>query len=1055
MKIKKTFSISILVVLTISMAFSGINPKSNTMEISDEPKSAAKPPSTILDINDVLYYNVAEEGYDEMDERYYDDSFVIRLVVNETDTDYIKYMPYFYEEDGGNWDWVEDPPEGDDPHLYDDYTYGVYNHSWSINTTITDISVVNATEDIQGKFATDMNSSAVIATFSVATDDYHNVTLECNKDDDPLQPVFVQWIANKTTGLCLSYTEMGIDENNITAELCGYEIAALSEPLEAPTSFGFAIGDWIDYFIPEHYKDGEEPASSGDACYYDWLERGNNDWTTAFNLNSEFDVPGHWWDLSLYDNFDYYSFHAESGDIISVDGWCEDGADIVLESIDNGDGSVIEYDSENGDTDGHVHLDWTAAYTGEYIIGFTSESGPFCDWYDFQISINSNYGPDYHPDEYHDDDHGPESMFIHQTIEFLYTNPDGDEVLVVKSEGHKDADMLDDPLFVDYREQGRIDPSEINKIEGPYFHKDLDMTSTAFQTLMEEMFFEQDGVLNPTFTSGGNWVEVIGETGDGADFYFFAERFPNQNYGTIQYFEMSIYNNTDCYFMEKDKNIAIKSSISGLINDTVPELGVAVGTTWTYLAQESGEEKQWGTPNDYEWNYENVHYVTITVTHVFHANRTVVAVIGEMHHWSNEQNYPDHKEFMSLLVWDTEDPLSFFNMGGHGYMEDGPPFLLPAGVDWSSYENEFTSMMESMMGDDLIKINIDTNSIRIAWENEYSDEGSEGRNQGKVFLDLNSDGIVIHIAQEEEDHYSYDTGNHWEGYEHRGKLEGFAIEISTGCSKATASDVTEVNSGDVFVWENQRYRPAGTYGTEDLGEEPENYVHLRNTILSVEETCGEFIVFLGSIEERRWDETDYSGKTWTVWDESSGDYVDIGVNSWLIGSIQDGNIWSWMNSQYFDIGITDFAPLETDLIELLNFAFELPDGVEITSSDITISGLTFEILLSFEENPGEGDIDHIMRMAVNNKGIMQEMFMGTQYSNGTWRDWEYTVLIDAPEGYDVGGVFNDLPVENPHDLEGGDPSPFDIPGYSTTIVMIVSIFAIFSLIALISNRRRY
>ena len=61
MKIKKTFSISILMVLTISMAFSGINLANNTMEISDEPISAVSPSNAILELNDVLYYNIAEE----------------------------------------------------------------------------------------------------------------------------------------------------------------------------------------------------------------------------------------------------------------------------------------------------------------------------------------------------------------------------------------------------------------------------------------------------------------------------------------------------------------------------------------------------------------------------------------------------------------------------------------------------------------------------------------------------------------------------------------------------------------------------------------------------------------------------------------------------------------------------------------------------------------------------------------------------------------------------------------------------------------------------------
>jgi hypothetical protein len=1041
---KKTFSIFILMVLTLSMVFSSYTPINNALEITNEPIPAAKPTNTILDVGDALYYNVIMGGYDEMDDRYYEDNVVVKLVVNATDTTYITYMPYFYKYDGTNWAWEEDPSEHDDPHMKDDYNYLAFNHSWSVATDVIEMWDVNQTEDIEGLFGDAMSSSVVNADFSTGSDTYHNITLACDRDDNSSTPVFVEWIGDKTTGLCLSYIETGIDDN-ITAELCGYEIFALSTPLPTPTSYGFAVGDWIDYFVPESERYDDPPQTSGDSYYYDWLERGNDDWSNAFYLNNEFEVPGHWHDLTLHDNYDYYSFHAESGDNIVVDAWCDMGADIRLEELDSTNGNLIQSDGEDGDTDGWIHLDWTASYSGEYIIGFTSDFGPFSDWYDFQISINGFYGPDYFPDGGPDDGpDGPDSMFIRQTMEYIYTNPLGEDVLVIKSEGHKDADMMDTPLFVEYREQGRIDPSEINKIEGPYFHKDLDMTSGAFQTSMEDMF-TQDGNVITTFNTDANWFEMLGITDEGADFYFFVERFADHNYGTIQYYEQSEYNATEGYYIKKDKQMAIGSSITGLINDVVPELGVSVGDWWEYLAQEEGYENNWEATAGYSRSFENVHYVKVTVTHVFHVNRTVVAVIAEMDHYSNDDpDFPDHREFMPLLVWNTEDPMSFFNMGGHGRLEDGPPFLLPAGVDWSLLEGEFTTMMESFMDEgNELKINIDTNSVRISWE---GDDGDDRRERGNVFLDINSNGIVTYIAQED---YKRDNN-----YERRNRLEGFAVDISLGCSRVPSSDVTDVVTGDVFVWENQRYHPAGMWGPDDPGEDPAHFTHLRNQILTVESACDEFIVFLGSIEMRQWNETDYRGRTWKYWDEDAGNYVDSGINSWLLGSIQDGNIWSWVNSQYFDKGIENFTSYEADLVELLNFVMELPPGITITPADVTVSGLTFEVILSFEETPGGGIVDHIMSIAVNNKGIMQEMFRGSRDSSDTWLEWEYTVLIDAPDGYDTGGVLPDLPVEDPSGLEGGDPSPFDIPGYSTTMVMVVSIFAIFSLIALISNRRR-
>ncbi len=1009
---QKTMSISILMVLVFSMIFGSTLSIFNGIGNSLEPKSAVSPINTILEVGDVLYYNIAEQGYDEWDDRYYDDSFVIKLEVNETDTTYIKYMPYFYENNGSDWTWVEDPPDHDDPHLYDDYNYLVYNHSWSVATDVAEMYDVNLTlaEDIEGKFATDMNSTAVDAYFSTGTDTYHNITLSCNKDDNSSTPVFIQWIADRTTGLCLSYTENGIDKNNITAELCGYEIV---DPLsigllEVPTSFGFAIGDWVDYFIPEHLKFEEDP---GDTSYGDWLERGNDDWYSAFYLNNEFEVPGHWWDLSLIDNFDYYSFHAESGDNIVVDAWTDPGSDLVLEYNDNGDGHVILSDHEDGDTDGWVHLDWTASYSGEYIIGFTSDNGPFGEWYDFQISINGNYGQDYGPGDEHYDD-GPESMFIRQTTEFLYTNPFGDEVLVVKTEAHKDADMMDFPLFVEYREQGRIHPAEINKIEGPYFSKDLDMGSLVFRSSMEAMFLEDEGVISPTFNNGTNWVEFIGVTGDGADFYFFAERFPNHNYGGIQYYEQSIYNNTDEYFMRKEKNMAIGSSIAGLINDTVgPELGVSVGDTWTYVAMEEGDEYQWGGTDDHGWHVSNVHNVTVTITHIFYVNRTVVAVIGSFEHWSNaDPEFPDHIEFFPMLVWNTEEPLSFLNYGGHGRIADGPPFLLPAVADWTLYESAFIPWLEStvMEPGSVDQLNIEPNSIRIKWSSEYDDMDYHSENQGMIFLDVDSFGIVTHIKQEDNRRETHWVVDHEEGSERRSRIDAFMIECSLGGSTIDASLVTDLLPGDQFVWDHNRYHPAGLWGSEDPGEDPTHISQERVTFITTYEALGEFVVFLGSMEWKNWDESSFHPRTWTYYDEGLG-WVDTDINLWLMGSIKDEDIWSWYGTQFFDIGIQDFAPYEADLIDLLNFALELPEGFTITPSDITIDGLTFEVLLTFEEQSGEGDIHHIMKFAANDKGIMQEMFMGTQYLNGTWREWDHNVLTQAPSGYSVGPVMSGLP----------------------------------------------
>ena len=241
----------------------------------------------------------------------------------------------------------------------------------------------------------------------------------------------------------------------------------------------------------------------------------------------------------------------------------------------------------------------------------------------------------------------------------------------------------------------------------------------------------------------------------------------------------------------------------------------------------------------------------------------------------------------------------------------------------------------------------------------------------------------------------------------------------------------------IFIWEQARYRPAEG---NDPGRDPEDKSYNKIIIAEVVATGDGSVVFLGQRFWKEPEDSDYHAQTWELRDEET---ASSNVNLWYLGSIRDGDIWTWFNSQIFDIGIADLSVYEADIIEMLNYGMELPPGVVFTLADITTSNRTFEISKTFD---GE---KHIMRFAVSPEGIMQDMFMGTKDSAGVWLEWERTVLIQAPEGYATGIVWTEDMPDYTADTEPttDDPGPgFEIPGYPLEMFALVGLFGIVLLI---------
>ncbi|MHA1746306.1 MAG: hypothetical protein ACTSWW_09925 [Promethearchaeota archaeon] len=714
---------------------------------------------------------------------------------------------------------------------------------------------------------------------------------------------------------------------------------------------------------------------------------------------------------------DFYRFHLEGGQNAQIKIYTANGASITLYDVNPFDGTIINSDSDA--SDGVLELWIYAGAAGDFAIAVDG-SGDY--WYDLEIHIEY----DYH------DDH-EESVFIQRTVEYVYHNTyTNEDVLIATQALYKDADMNPDSRIELHpmSEMGRVNLTNPHDIQGggkggEFFYKDINWGAIDFNAMFTEM-----GMTGITPNTGSDWVEVTA-TQDGMEFHLFAQQLPGL--GTLRYINMEMYDPGEDRH-GRDLTFVIDCSAGGM-NETNPALGVDEGDWWEYVVQEDGYENKWGPGDNYwnQWGY--VHYVKFTVTHIFALNHTTMGVIGSMERYSSDAPEVVHFDgFQPFLVWDTTDPVSFMTMGGHGGI-DGPPVLLPAGVDWSTQEtnmiNMFASMPDGSPAPDATHFT--QNTVRIRFDEEEYGSDYEHRYYQDIILDVNEFGMTMHLEMDERKmSREWDTVDEW-GEERESSFVGFVVGASKGMHlEDDIASVTGVGTGDTFVWEQAQYKPAEG---NDPGRDPEDKSYNKIIIAEVVATGDGSVVFLGSQFWQGPDDTEYHAHTWELRDEAT---ATSNVNLWYLGSIRDGDIWTWFQSQIFDIGIADLSVYEADIIEMLNYGMELPSGVVFTAADITTTGRTFEISKTFD---GE---DHIMRFAVSPEGIMQDMFQGTKDSNGVWLEWSRNVLIEAPTGYATGIVWTeDMPDYTAGTDPGTDPlGGFEIPGYPLEMFALVGLFGL-------------
>ena len=863
---------------------------------------------------------------------------------------------------------------------------------------------------------------------------------------------------------------------------------------------GESTGHWYELQIEIDNKGYISDENHG--FYPDYLE-GNRDpsWPTYLE-DRGFEVPGRYNGLNTWQDEDYYAFHVEATAVdtteIGLTMWYSLGADVKMWLLDTDGSTILASNGGETDPDGVASIMYTADTSGDYIIKIAGEHASWGDRYDFDILIDNVFGPEYWSPNNPDmkDDGDDRSMWVRETIDFVYHNPfTGLDGIIVSTEVYKFPTMAEEDLIqIDlFREKGTIDPLNPNENIGDgYFHKDLDFESTAFLTWFEDIIVEDDFNLTTGFelTSGEGWVQVTGTTmEDDLSFFFFAERLPNV--GVVRYFRIFIHNDTnqeEFKIEHHELNFVIDCSIPNTMTESHSSLGVVEGDWWTYLVQSEKHDNQWGTGDNFGYNNEAVHYATFTVTHIFALNHTTMGVVGKMEvqTMNNDGSIAPEKHvesFEPFLVWDTANPVSFITMGGHGDL-DGPPLLLPSGVNWADQETAMLSLFASM-GDEPEAYHFDDDTVRFRFNNHFEETRNEDGgtltvnydHRNNMVVDVNEFGMTTHLDQyfEHRSNYHFEKpGESFDyGEEQRNSMVAFMIDASKGCVYEDEIDViTSIDTGDTFVWERSEYRPAGEFGSEDPGRDPADKEYEKTVIVDALSAGDEYVVFLGSQFWKGPEDTEFMGRSWNF-DTPDG---PISANLWYISSIRADDVWTWFDSQLFDKNISDLSLYAVEIAEMLTYAFELPPAEVITPNDISFNGTSFEVVLRVNKD-GE-DIDHIFRFAINNEGVLQDMFMGNKrVGDGVWLEWDRTVLFEAtsprstaftigeyflddiPANYVPTGILAQPPINTTTDTttdgttgNNSDVTDIfgDIPSYPTAVVLIISII---SVVGIVSKKR--
>ncbi|MHA2000824.1 MAG: hypothetical protein ACTSVU_01875 [Promethearchaeota archaeon] len=857
------------------------------------------------------------------------------------------------------------------------------------------------------------------------------------RHDNTTQLNNVTFVFNATTGIVISGS-WGDNDHRINFEMIG------NQDID---TYGYQVGDVMEYMHPP--MDDDHDNENYDQ---DWLEE-NDDYYGARFL----DIPGFYHDMITEDP-DYYQVHLENGDFLQVDLWCENGADIQLTWM-NDENNPGYTDDEELSPDGHCYLDFTSPSDGEYVFRVDSH-GYYRDHYDLEIHLNYNNGPDYWPDENnnHDDKGGFEVIEITNIYENLYT---GEHVMLANISLYEDGDHDDLIDFRPYEIVGRVIPGDVASImSSRFFMKDLQCDDQDLIDLLSDMAqapHDEDGLgITSEFNvdATADMLVITGMDNESMQVKFYIQKLPGDLYGGLQYLEISQYNETEDRkdFME----LSFYLNGPGIASVSTPQVLVNVGDSWIYLMDMHEHENSWSPDGDYHYDNNMLGYMSIEVTHIVKLFNNTVGIFGKQQMFDYGMEMIDDNKFTPLLIFDTTDILSFMNMAGYGEIE-GPPMLVPAGIDWTLYESELIDKIMSDNGGPMppVKSVFESNIIRIHFDIDESDHHKEQT----IIMEIENHGILSSMTMDDSSHENYAEG----GYDRDQHTQVYLVSTHLGgidyLPTVNPASVVSVHINDEFIWEMSHYND-----DPNDNHSPDQKDKMKLKVKEFVPTMDDHMVILGEIYNQKYDET-----TWNAMIPRDDQGNPMGDNLWIIGSPRDGDVWSIIAPKNFFAysGLTDFTSIQADLITILNFALPLPDGLEVTSSDITCNGTSFVVTLTDTSSNS-----YNLRYAINEHAVLQDMLMGQKNSNGDWVDWDRTVLSSAPSGYTTEEYFTtDIPLNyapvNPTTTTttttttnttgtettgtGTNGNPFgDIPGYSPMWLVVIA----FASIAIILKRKQ-
>jgi hypothetical protein len=653
----------------------------------------------------------------------------------------------------------------------------------------------------------------------------------------------------------------------------------------------------------------------------------------------------------------------------------------------------------------------------------------------FPVPDTFGFMPGEHIDIYHpkvDEDYvNVPDHWARFDIDFIYRNFEARQDVVIASRTDYNNSSMSTPLSQErFREEGRIPFDVISYGESHFYMKNLPIPSLSAGI---QASYTGMGYSTLSYTSGSDWYEYYGTKGGETSFISY-KALPNR--GFPAYFRNTTYN-------AMGELIGLQWEITigpnNIVDNSDPLIGVSVNDQWDILAQTEYQRYEWWSEGSDSYSRSEMIYMEVTVTHIFALNSTFMAVFGDFRQYRmgspGTHGIILHEEtFIPFMIFDSANPVNF--LGVEPFLRfDGPPMIFPTVTDWTLYE----TALQTELAENILQENQIFQGLKIFSDTIYAstiDDGTQPGNYSQSIIELQMDtlGRLVRLEMNSRDKREFSPNNGMDRWEN---TRGYMVDLFDPVASPTG--LTNLKAGSVLTWQREKYRPPSA---EDQGSNPcdwEKRKYAVDSNVPFEMGLEGSLLVMGQQYYQKKGDANYMSK---YWEEDFVPYVP-NVNYWMLSALTPGDIWSIMNSDIIPISTPNFDTVPQTVADMLNFALQTP--VLITPAHLVLSGKSIEAEISYM------GVTYVLKISFNNEGIMQDMFMGSKNSDGTWRDWERTVLIYSSDGFPVGMVFTtglpefcDYALANPEeeppaqDQEDPQESPF-INGYPISMISLIAV----------------